>query len=99
MIYVINIVSPTKDSDLIYSQVSLNSWPIVWYTENDSVDTLYGDEIFVSSLKNIIKTQKVYNKVEVYYRQFDDELSLVEENKFKLSDKIKIEFNKNDNSN
>jgi len=94
MMYVMNIVSPTKDSDLLYSQVALNTYPIVWYTDEAEITELYESEDLISALKNIVKTEKVYDKAEVYYRQFDDDMELVKQDKFKLKDHIKIEFKK-----
>lgn len=92
MIYIINIVAPTKDSDLLYSEVAINTWPIVWLTEDDDISALWGDPEFKEAMTKIVRSKKVYENAIIYYRNFDDDLNFVKEDKFKLKEKINIEL-------
>ena len=92
MIFVFNIVSPTKDSEILWQQVALNTFPMVWFTDSEDISDLYSNEDLINALKEIVKTNNIYTKAEVHYRQFNDDMEMIKKDKFKLSDNIEIKF-------
>ena len=92
MIYVLNIVTPTKESDTLYNEVAINTFPIVWTTDSQDIEELFEDDEFKTAMQKIVKSKKVYENAIIYYRSFDDEMILVKGDKFKLKDKINIEL-------
>lgn len=92
MMYVLNIVSPTKDSDTLYNEVAVNVFPIVWITSSNELDSLLKDKIFISKIKEIIKSKKIYENAKIYYRRFDDSMNLIDQDSFLLNEKIELEF-------
>ena len=91
MIYVLNIVSPTKNSDTLYDEVSINLFPIVWVSSNN-IDSLLNDALFLKKIKEIVKSKKVYENAKIFYRKFDNSMNLEEQNSFLLKEKIELEF-------
>lgn len=87
-----NIVVPSKAGDFIHNEVAINTFPIVWVTEADTFSTLLEDNEFKTALTNLVRSKNVYDDAIIYYRSFDDDSSLVEEDHFKLKDKIKLEL-------
>jgi len=87
MIYILNIVSPTKGNDTLYKHVSVNTWPIVWVS--DSIAGLWENEDLKKTLKEIIRSKRVQDNAIVYCRIFDDNIELIKNETFKLSEKIK----------
>lgn len=96
MIYVLNIVSPTKNSDTLYDEVAINLFPIVWVSSNE-LDSLLKDELFINKIKEIVKSKKIYENAKIFYRRFDDSMDLKEQNSFLLKEKIELESNDNGN--
>ena len=92
MMYVLNIVSPTKDSDTLYNEVAVNVFPIVWITSSNELDSLLKDKIFISKIKEIIKSKKIYENAKIYYRRFYDSINLIDQDSFLLNEKIELEF-------
>ena len=92
MIYVLNIVTATKESDALYNEVAVNTFPIVWTTDSQDIEELFADEEFKTAMEKIIKSKKVYENAIIYYRSFDDEMILVKSDKFRFKDKINIEI-------
>lgn len=90
MIYVINIISPTKEGE--YQEVALNKFPIIWYTDQEEIKDLCDEENFINAVKNNIKTKKIYDNASIYYRKFTDDIDLLEEDNFNVKDKIKLEY-------
>lgn len=86
--YILNIVSPTKEAD-IYDEVSLNAYPIIW---SDDLEDLYIDETFKKSLISIVKKESIYEKCKICWRLLDDDGELVSEGEDKLPEKIKLEL-------
>ena len=92
MMYVINIVTPTKEGDSSYHKVAINTFPIVWFTEGDDFSILLNDPDFNQAMTNLVRSKKVYDNAIVYYRSFNDYGTLIKEDRFKLKDQIKIEL-------
>lgn len=86
--YVLNVITPTKDGDL-YDEVALNSKPIIW---SEELDELYQSEEFKIAIKDIIKKKSVYDRATISWRCLNDDFELVSEGEDKVSEKIKLDL-------
>lgn len=92
MMYVINIVTPTRAGDTLYNEVAINTFPIVWMADSEDISELWSDSDFILAMERLVKSQKVYENAVIYYRCFTDEQEYVREDKFKLKEKINLEL-------
>ena len=86
--FVINIIADGKE-DGSYDVLALNKFPIVYFS--DSIESLFTEDAFISAVKQLMKSEKVYSSSKMCIREFSEK---VMKNEFIIDtkEKIKIDF-------
>lgn len=95
MIYIINIISKTREGTL-YDEVALNKYPIV-YVNDCGEDQLFDDKELCDAIGKKILSKRVYDNAKICVRCIDEEYN-IRDLLYILRDKINLEFDgKSDN--
>jgi len=92
MIYVMNILTPTRQGDA-YDLVAINKFPIIYKTSRKPDDFLY-DKCMIEQMEKVILNKTTRDHAILYIRSINEDMSF---NDYEYSVKNILEiFNKNE---
>lgn len=76
MIYVINILTPTRQGDA-YDLVAINKFPIIYKTSRKPDDFLY-DKCMIEQMEKVILNKTTRDHAILYIRSINEDMSFVD---------------------